>query len=275
MDTIKKLIPGAAVRRARRLQGQVQAAFGAPHWCPVCKSRVHRFRQLSAFYNDNLKKYGWPFEVHEAETCNQDGYSCPMCEATDRDRLYALYLDKYFSDLPEDRAISIVDFAPSASLAAFIRGHIASSGKNMSYRTADAFAEGVDDRADITDLLIYDDEQFDFFLCSHVLEHVSDDRKALRELYRILKPGSKGILMVPIILSITEIDEDPTVVDEAERWRRFGQFDHVRVYSKSGFIQRVIEAGFRIVEYGKEFFGDESFVRHGISSQSILYVVEK
>ena len=51
--------------------------------------------------------------------------------------------------------------------------------------------------------------------------------------------------------------------------------DHVRVYSKSGFIQRVIEAGFRIVEYGKEFFGDESFVRHGISSQSILYVVEK
>ena len=133
----------------------------------------------------------------------------------------------------------------------------------------------MDDKVDITDLQVYGDDQFDFFLCSHVLEHVSDDRKALRELYRILKPDGKGILMVPIILSLNQTDEDPTIVDEGERWRRFGQDDHVRLYSKNDFIERVEEIGFRVYQYGKEFFGEDAFTRTGITSQSVLYVVEK
>src|SRR5438876_10959977 len=125
------------------------------------------------------------------------------------------------------------------------------------------------------DLRVYDDNRFDFFICSHVLEHVLDDRKALTEMYRILKPGGKGILMVPIVLTISEIDEDPTVLDEGERWRRFGQNDHVRLYSKEGFIERVANAGFTIHQYGKEFFGEELLTRNGITLKSVLYVVEK
>jgi ubiquinone/menaquinone biosynthesis C-methylase UbiE len=122
---------------------------------------------------------------------------------------------------------------------------------------------------------LYQDNQFDFLICSHVLEHVEDDRKALHELHRILKPGGQGILMVPVILSIEEVDEDPAIVDEGERWKRFGQFDHVRLYSKNGFVERVREGGFLVKQYGKEFFGEELFARTGISSQSILYVVTK
>jgi SAM-dependent methyltransferase len=169
----------------------------------------------------------------------------------------------------------MVDFAPSAPLSDFIRREIARSGHNISYRTADAFAEGVDDKVDITELRSYQDGEFDFFICSHVLEHVRDDRKAIRELHRILRPGGKGILMVPIVLCVREIDEDPTVVDEGERWRRFGQFDHVRLYSKQGFIERVKAAGFLMHQLGQEFFGAKEFTRTGISAQSILYVVEK
>jgi hypothetical protein len=81
--------------------------------------------------------------------------------------------------------------------------------------------------------------------------------------------------MVPIVLCVREIDEDPTVVDEGERWRRFGQFDHVRLYSKQGFIERVKAAGFLMHQLGQEFFGAKEFTRNGISAQSILYVVEK
>lgn len=81
--------------------------------------------------------------------------------------------------------------------------------------------------------------------------------------------------MVPIILELQEIDEDPSVVDEAERWRRFGQNDHVRLYSKPGFLGRVQEAGFVVHQYGKESFGEEVFTRSGIAHQSVLYVVEK
>jgi SAM-dependent methyltransferase len=121
----------------------------------------------------------------------------------------------------------------------------------------------------------YEEGTFDAFICSHVLEHVSDDLKALSELFRILKPNGWGILMVPIILSLDQIDEDPLLEDIAERWRRFGQDDHVRMYSRNGFIERVIGAGFSVRQYGQEYFGAEVFKRYGISDKSILYVVEK
>jgi SAM-dependent methyltransferase len=152
---------------------------------------------------------------------------------------------------------------------------LAEGGREFSYRTADLFMDAADDRVDITDMKVYPDASVDFFICSHVLEHVADDRKALGELRRILKPGGRGILVVPIVLTIDEIDEDPSVTDPAERWRRFGQGDHVRLYSKSGFLARVREAGFDVHQLGREHFGGETFERHGITEQSVLYVVEK
>jgi len=198
-----------------------------------------------------------------------------LCGSSDRDRLYALYIRDYLKGVKGDKAVKIVDFAPSLPLSLFIKRLIERSEPEVIYLTADLCAEGVDDKIDITDMKLYGDNHFDFFICSHVLEHVEDDRKALHELHRILKAGGHGILMVPILLSTEEIEEDPAVVDVAERWRRFGQFDHVRLYSKSGFIQRVTESGFLVKQYGKEFFGEALFARTGISSQSILYVVQK
>lgn len=274
INVIKKITPGIAKRSARALQARARTLMGK-YYCPVCDSRVDAFQPLSDYYAENLEKYGWPYEVSEAETCNSLGYLCPHCQASDRDRLYALYLQEFFAGLQSGRSINIVEFAPVAPLSRFIREKLASRGTNNSYRSADAFAADVDDTLDIMELHAYADQQFDFFLCSHILEHVADDRKALGELYRILKPGGKGILMVPIILSISEIDEDPTVVDVAERWRRFGQDDHVRLYSKKGFLERVKGAGFIVHEYGKSHFGEKLFSCTGISNQSVLYVVEK
>ena len=135
--------------------------------------------------------------------------------------------------------------------------------------------DGVDDRVDVMDMNTYGDNQFDFFICSHVLEHVVDDKKALGELYRVLKPRGQGVLMVPIVLGVEKIDEDPSITDPAERWRRFGQYDHVRLYSKRGFLDRVSEAGFRIYEHGWEYFGEDVFTRNGVNRQSKLYIVEK
>jgi SAM-dependent methyltransferase len=269
---IKQYIPLSLKQRARALQKQVQL-INSTYYCPVCESKVVSFLPLPEFYRENQEKYGFPFRTGESETCNEAHYLCPVCGASDRDRLYALFLSDYIASL--ESSVQMVDFAPSEALSAFIRRLIKSSGKDVRYRTADLLAENVDDQVDISDLRSYENDQFDFFICSHVLEHVPDDRKALRELYRILKPGGRGILMVPIILSIDEIDEDPEVKDEGERWRRFGQFDHVRLYSKRGFLARVRQAGFAINELGKEFFDEEMFKGTGISSQSVLYVVEK
>jgi SAM-dependent methyltransferase len=272
--SIKKYIPLGLKERARSLENRVKL-INSKFYCPVCESRVKSFSPLPEFFQKNQATYGFPFSNDDAETCNVSAYLCDTCGASDRDRLYALYLRDYLANLETGDVIQIVDFGPSQPLSAFIRRLVKSSRRSILYRTADLLTEDVDDQVDITNLQCYESDKFDFFICSHVLEHVPDDRKALRELHRILKSGGSAILMVPIILSIVEIDEDPEVVDEAERWRRFGQFDHVRLYSKPGFLKRVGEAGFTVRELGKEFFGEETFARTGISPQSVLYVVEK
>ena len=269
---IKKYIPLVLKKRVRALQKQV-GLINAKHYCPVCEATVSAFLPLPEFFRENQEKYGFPYQAKDAETCNEGAYLCPACGASDRDRLYALFLGDYIRGL--ESGAQIVDFAPSEPLSVFIRRAIKSSGKDVRYRTADLLAENVDDRVDIADLRTYESGQFELFICSHVLEHVPDDRRALRELHRILKPGGKGILMVPIILGLEQIDEDPKISDEGERWRRFGQGDHVRLYSRRGFLERIHDAGFQVHELDQQFFSAQSFTTTGITPQSILYIVEK
>ena len=253
--------------RAVSLKGQ--------HYCPVCDHRVQHFEPLSAYFVENARQHGFPYKIGEAETCNAAHYSCPLCGAADRERLYALYLREYFRQMAAGSPLKIIDFAPSAPLSRFINKLAAGAPPTISYRTADLYREDVDDKIDIADMRAYQDNSCDFFICSHVLEHVADDRRALGELYRILKPGGRGILVVPIVLTIDEIDEDPSVTDVAERWRRFGQDDHVRLYSRQGFLTRVQAAGFTVHQLGRSVFGAQAFAKHGITDQSVLYVVEK
>jgi len=93
---------------------------------------------------------------------------------------------------------------------------------------------------DVMDLM-FRDGWFDVVYCSHVLEHVKDDRAALRELRRVLAPGGWAVFMVPIIAERTW--EDPSITDPAERLKHFGQKDHVRAYGLD-FVDRLTEAGF-------------------------------
>ena len=143
------------------------------------------------------------------------------------------------------------------------------------YRSADLYMKNVDDKVDITDMKIYKDNTFDFFICSHILEHVEDDKAALSELYRVLKPGGMGILMTPVINKKGIQDEDPSVKNKHERIRRFAQDDHVRLYQRSVFIERVKAAGFKIHTYSYWNLGILNFLRNGIRFKSKLYVVEK
>jgi SAM-dependent methyltransferase len=239
------------------------------YYCPVCDCTVEDFLPLPPFYAENLKKHGWPFTFDDTETINPAQYSCPQCGSTDRDRLYALYLKKTIlnAESPQNE-IALLDFAPSRSLKKFLLQY-----SNIKYVSADKYMDNVDVVTDITDMKEIGSQTFDFFICSHVLEHVTDDRRALSELFRILRPGGVGILMVPIVLKISQIDEDPQLEDVGERWRRFGQDDHVRLYSKDGFMERVGSAGFTLKQHGVDFFGEDAFVRSGISLKSILYIV--
>jgi predicted SAM-dependent methyltransferase len=135
--------------------------------------------------------------------------------------------------------------------------------------------EDVDYKIDITNIHQFPENSFDCIVCSHVLEHVKEDQKAVAELYRILKPGGWGILMVPIKLELEQTLEKPEIQSEADRWKYYGQNDHVRLYSKSGWLNRLKGAGFKVNQLGIEQFGKEAFTIHGIHPRSILYIVEK
>ncbi len=79
-------------------------------------------------------------------------------------------------------------------------------------------------------------------LCSHVLEHVDDDHRALAEIARVLCPGGTALLLVPIDKSRAETYEDPTITSPREREKAFRQYDHVRLYGLD-FTDRVRAAG--------------------------------
>jgi ubiquinone/menaquinone biosynthesis C-methylase UbiE len=96
------------------------------------------------------------------------------------------------------------------------------------------------ERMDLTDIR-HPDHTFDAIYCSHVLEHIPDDRKALAEMHRVLRPGGWAMLQVPITAAQTY--EDPTIVTPEARLQRFGQWDHVRLCGLD-YADRMRAAGF-------------------------------
>ncbi len=235
--------------------------------CPVCRRRAASFNPLPSDYHDQAIKHGYRF-FGEGETINVDEYSCPHCGASDRERLYALFLDEIVNDPDFIHGASLLHFAPEVALSRFIR-----SLDKFEYRTADIAMDGVNDKVDITSMSLYDDATFDAFICSHVLEHVQDDHAAMCELRRILKPGGWGILMVPLMTQFDESIEDPCATTDADRWRLFGQGDHVRLYAKQDFLRRIARSGFSVRRYGVDYFGSDTFSQCGITPSSTLYVV--
>ena len=89
------------------------------------------------------------------------------------------------------------------------------------------------------------DANFDVIFCNHVLEHVVDDRSAMRELLRVLRPEGWAILQTPVDLARERTDEDVSVTDPAQRLHRFGQRDHVRRYGRD-FFDRLAECGWKV-----------------------------
>jgi len=114
---------------------------------------------------------------------------------------------------------------------------------SVEYITTDLSAPNVDVHTDITKMK-FPRDRFDLIICSHVLEHIPRDRAAIAEMYRVLATEGLAIIMVPW-RGGQPTDEDESVQDPVERQRRFGQFDHVRIYGFD-FVDRVRSAGFKV-----------------------------
>jgi len=146
--------------------------------------------------------------------------------------------------------------------------------KNLDYTTADLYSPIVDVKADILNLP-FEDSSFDMVFCNHVLEHIEDDNKAMKELYRVLKPKGMGIFQVPQDLSLEKTYEDFSITSEEERKKHFGQYDHVRIYGKD-YFDRLRKVGFKVeeVDYSKTI-SDKMVDKYRLTKGEILPVCLK
>lgn len=162
---------------------------------------------------------------------------CPRCGSMERHRLQWLYLRDAALQAP------VIHAAPEACLASRLRERFGTE-----YRTSDLYAPA-DLKLDLEGLAL-EDGSVGTFLCNHVLEHV-DDRKALAELHRTLKPGGKLVCSVPMVYGWARTYEDPAITEPHARELHFGQDDHVRFYGRD-FVTRLLEAGFEVEEHTAE-----------------------
>lgn len=234
--------------------------------CPCCYGKVI-YEPLPDYYREMEEKY-LVVNKTRPETLNAEEYMCPYCQASDRDRLIISFLKK--AGLPEAcEGMRLLQIAPAGIISAWIEANC----PHIVYETTDLYMEHVTFRSDIMDLNMVLDETYDVIICSHVLEHVRDDEKALRELKRILRPDGKIVFLVPINLNASRIDEE-WGLSEAENWRRFGQGDYCRTYDKNGLIHR-LQKQFYVHSLDKDYFGEEIFEQCALTDTSTLYILTK
>jgi len=190
------------------------------------------------------------------------GYEvCPVCRSWSRHRIICHFLAKFLAEPPAvatrrvlaaNDSQRVLHFAPEP----FVMPHVKAAFPVLhEYVAADL--NGNEGRTGASTIVKHIDvmnigertDSFDGVIVLHVLEHVRDDRLALRELHRVLKPGAWAMLMVPARLmndhALNETVEDDRIVDERERIRIFGQADHVRAYAAHDFRRRASAAGLR------------------------------
>lgn len=193
---------------------------------------------------------------------------CPRCDAHPRHRLLWLFLVTTHGELFE-APMALLHIAPEACYLPQFKRQL-----KLHYVTADITSPIADCRLDLCRIPFLS-ESFDAILCNHVLEHISDDCKAMQELFRVLKPGGWAVLQVPVDRQRRETFEDEAICHPDERERVFGQRDHVRVYGVD-YSERLESAGFAVdvIDFVAGV-DNEEIIRYGLDTDEQIYLCVK
>jgi len=216
--------------------------------CPVCGGR---FRKFMPYGHRTVRK----------------NVLCPRCFSLERHRLLWLFLQRCtdFFNIPQ----KVLHVAPEQCFYSFF-----SKLENLNYTTADLESPLADVKLDIQDMP-FGNEAFDVVICNHVLEHVPDDRKAIQEIHRILRPDGFAILQVPLNPAMDKTHEDKSIIDPNEREKYFRQKDHYRLYGMD-FPERLKEAGFKTKEQNYIFqLTDHEKERYRLPAFELMYAYYK
>lgn len=187
--------------------------YGSKYTCPICKYSFRKF--LPVGYRHNILK-----EKKIIGGGYRPNAKCPFCTSIDRERLIYMFLQT--NDLLQV-GMKILHVAPEKNIQKFIKE------KELKYYSADLNSPLANIKMDIQKIP-FPADYFDAIICNHVLEHIPDDIKAMKELNRVLKPNGWAILQVPFSSAIEHTFEDATVTSTKDRKLIFGQANHVRIY---------------------------------------------
>jgi SAM-dependent methyltransferase len=193
----------------------------------------------------------------------------PSTLSLERHRLMWLFLKDETAFFTSESKLKTLHIAPEQCFLDIFRKQ-----KNLDYLTSDLESPIADVKADICDLP-FEDNSFDVVFCNHVLEHISDDTKAMQELFRVMKKGGFGVFQIPQDLTRETTFEDDSIIDKKERAKIFGQYDHVRIYGKD-YFNKLRSVGFKVdeVDYTKKI-APEKLERFCLMKNEILPVCYK
>lgn len=226
-----------ANRRIRRLRTTLARVLFSIHRkveCNLCGWQGHRF--LSDEWHKNIV--------------------CPNCGSLVRHRMIVAALENLSA--PGNAAIvgkKALHFAPESSLSARLRS-MASI-----YTTADLNRSDVDMRIDMSEMKTINDKDYEVVIACDVLEHIPDDKRAIREIHRILTPGGVAILTVPQKDGLETTYSDTSITTPDARVAAFGHHDHLRIYGRD-FTKMLEEGGFQVREIGSDSFQKKSQRKH-------------
>ncbi len=243
---------------------------------PQNRSRFRVLRRLVAAWFRDPTQFSRPQSGVPKFTCPMCGYHgmfisvgrptrwdarCPDCGSRERHRLTWLWVTEAGNNKFTGKRI--IHFAPEKIWMKKMQGQ-------QNYETADLYQKNVTHQENITKLSL-PDNSFDVVMCHHVLEHIDDDTAAMKELFRILKPGGLAVLSVPINTSRYETYEDKTILDPAIRRKCYGGTDHLRFYGMD-FGDKLNTAGFKADSFR---LPEVDETRYGLLNNEFIYIAHK
>ncbi|MFN4299848.1 MAG: class I SAM-dependent methyltransferase [Thermaurantimonas sp.] len=215
---------------------------GNQHECPLCGFKARAFL---------------PGGLHTKRV----NAKCPSCGCVERHRILWRYFINIGCVVNEPHK-SVLHFAPEPALRRKLTEML------PLYKCSDLSLEDADYAYNLT-RVDCPDAHWDYLICFHVLEHIEDDRQAMLEMHRILKPGGVAFVQVPIWPSeLHPTYENPTIIDPRDRQITFGQEDHLRIYGLD-VVERLQEVGFEVqlVRY-TDFFTSDEIHRYALRNTS-------
>lgn len=184
-------------------------------YCNLCGKGIKKFYEDGSTH-EVFKKY------HIIGGGYRKNVLCPNCRVKDRTRWTYRVLLRYTDIFTSN--CKVLHFAPEKSLSEKIR-----SNRGCDYYPGDLIGGKTRHCVDMLDIQFRDD-YFDFIIANHVLEHIKNEKRAVCELMRVLKPRGILVLSFPICTDMETIEEGKENLNSSERLGKFGQEDHVRLY---------------------------------------------